>query len=857
RVEWADNRPRTRISALTGSATLATVSQQRPLAAGETAMAQDGRVSFQPSASLAYQTAWARDVRVEAEYSSAEDAVPTGIGDIMGRNPANAQVLPEAIAITEMDIHATIRGRVARTEIEQVFKNTTQRTLEGIYSFPLPQDASIVRFAMLIGDTWMEGEIEEKGRAKQIFDSIVDDYMRPKDPALLEWKEDNTFQMRIFPIFPGTEQRIILWYTQVLPADGTESRYTYPMPRTGAVAIQDFRFSADIKLRDQPIKQARMPMYAGSVDLKEAQGSAVVRFEKEQFKPRQDIVVEWEVPQYAASQTYTGLDREGDDPYFMLVLRPSLPAGVAPVPKGRDHLFLVDTSLGTAPGDLKAASAAVAAWSAQLGPDDRLSVMAVDQEVRPWPRGFASVTQESVQEALAFLEQQTPGGASNLEGAFTQARQLLSGSRERPVVVYIGDGRASLGETRPEPLVDAVESALGTLRPTFHAVGVGNRVETPVLRVLARRFGGAMVRLNRGEDVPKRISEVALGARRASLRQATLAFSSDTIDWVYPTHLPTLYQGEEVVVVGRFRGEVDGQVTLTGLTGDTPFAQPFHVELSASHAPVRSFVPRIWAQRDIEHLTLYGGEGSREAIIATSRRHTIMSRYTSFIVLENERMYTRYKVERKRNRDHSDLDTQLDATADAPSPDRIRNDGVPKSKPTSIFKEEERSEKESSSADMLAKRAKDKSGAAATPLADLLDISTTEARNRRVTRATFEDNDNDDSAAPGTEGVREQDRLPPTTGGTQQRSVASKKSKSAGARKPSRGASRPSSMGSGYDGIGVDVYRPPKPVWSVQIRSVAPQPPKPDQRLAKLQKAIANDPLKRQPRRQLITHLIR
>lgn len=64
-------------------------------------------------------------------------------------------------------------------------------------------------------------------------------------------------------------------------------------------------------------------------------------------------------------------------------------------------------------------------------------------------------------------------------------------------------------------------------------------------------------------------------------------------------------------------------------------------------------------------------------------------------------------------------------------------------------------------------------------------------------------------------------------------------------------------MGSGYDGIGVDVYRPPKPVWSVQIRSVAPQPPKPDQRLAKLQKAIANDPLKRQPRRQLITHLIR
>jgi len=668
RAETApDGSARTRISLLSGSATLQSGADVKPLAAGESAMAEGGAVTIRPSASLAYQTAWAQELRVEAEAEDSGEA-PRGVGNIYGKNPATRQELPESISIQSLTVNTTVRGRVARTEVEQVFKNNTHQTLEGYYTFPLPPDASIVRFAMEVNGKLMEGEIVEKQRAVKIFDQIVADWIRPRDPALLEWKGGNTFQMRIFPIFGGGEPKIILWYTQVLSADGTETRYTYPLPRTGKVAIDRFTYTAEVEAA-QPMQSVRTPMYAASIDqgAGAAANTAKVRFDKEGFSPRHDVVLEWELPQYAPAAVYTGKGPEGEaGAYFMMVLRPDLLGVGAPEPNAaperrRDHVFIVDTSYGTAEGDLKAQTAAVASWLTHLGPDDRFNIIAGNQTMTSFGQGLQGASTEHVQEALAFLEGQKPAGASHVEGMFTAAARQL-GDAVDPVVVYLGDGHATLGETRYDALLDAIEGAFGNRRPTVHAIGIGSDVDTAFLQRLTRRFGGVAEVLNRGEDVPQRAEAMAVSTGRRTLRQAALTFSSDQVEAVYPRFVPTLRQGEELMVVGRFKGEVDGQVTLTGMVGEQPFAQPFAVRLSERESQTGSFVPRTWAQRHVEHLTQYEGDAARDAIVATSTRHTVMSRYTAFLVLESERMYREFRVDRNKNRDY--WDGKGDAKAD-------------------------------------------------------------------------------------------------------------------------------------------------------------------------------------------------
>src|SRR5512144_2886612 len=65
------------------------------------------------------------------------------------------------------------------TTVEQVFKNTENRQLEALYTFPVPKNASVAGFSMWIGGKEMVGEVVEKQRARQIYDSYK---KQRKDP---------------------------------------------------------------------------------------------------------------------------------------------------------------------------------------------------------------------------------------------------------------------------------------------------------------------------------------------------------------------------------------------------------------------------------------------------------------------------------------------------------------------------------------------------------------------------------------------------------------------------------------------------------------------------------------------------
>ncbi len=73
------------------------------------------------------------------------------------------------------------------------------RTLEGVFHFPLPQDASISGFGMWIGNELVEADVVEKQRAREIYETIL---RERRDPGLLEWSGGNLFKARVFPIFP-------------------------------------------------------------------------------------------------------------------------------------------------------------------------------------------------------------------------------------------------------------------------------------------------------------------------------------------------------------------------------------------------------------------------------------------------------------------------------------------------------------------------------------------------------------------------------------------------------------------------------------------------------------------------------
>src|SRR6185295_9044517 len=130
------------------------------------------------------------------------------------------------LEIKEQDVHVTLNNGIAVTEVDQTFVNTENRIVEALYTFPVPKGASVSNFSMWIGGKEMIGEVVEKQRARKIYDSYK---QQKRDPGLLEQVDYKRFEMRIFPIAAGAEQRVKITYYQELDFDHDEATYVYPL----------------------------------------------------------------------------------------------------------------------------------------------------------------------------------------------------------------------------------------------------------------------------------------------------------------------------------------------------------------------------------------------------------------------------------------------------------------------------------------------------------------------------------------------------------------------------------------------------------------------------------------------------
>ena len=68
-----------------------------------------------------------------------------------------------------------------------------------------------------------------------------------EDPALLEWVDGSTFKMRVFPLKPRQEKRILLSYTQKLPVALRPARRTASPPATASTPVGDWSFHVRVK----------------------------------------------------------------------------------------------------------------------------------------------------------------------------------------------------------------------------------------------------------------------------------------------------------------------------------------------------------------------------------------------------------------------------------------------------------------------------------------------------------------------------------------------------------------------------------------------------------------------------------
>jgi len=128
--------------------------------------------------------------------------------------PADKSLPPLAMVYHRVSI--AIEDQVAITNVEQSFRNHTDRQLEATYVFPVPRGASVNKITMFVNGQDVAGEMVEASKARQIYTDIV---RRTQDPGLLEYLGYNLMRLRVFPIPPKGDQRLTLRFTSVMPQE--------------------------------------------------------------------------------------------------------------------------------------------------------------------------------------------------------------------------------------------------------------------------------------------------------------------------------------------------------------------------------------------------------------------------------------------------------------------------------------------------------------------------------------------------------------------------------------------------------------------------------------------------------------
>lgn len=576
------------------------------------------------------------------------------IAIITGKTEATGMLVPTdekipPLAIKYQHVTTGIKESVAHTKIEQSFTNSTGQQLEATYIFPLPKDASIKEFSLYINGVKTKAELVEAGKGRQIYEDIV---RRMKDPALLEYMDGRLFKMRVFPVPPKGDQKIELEYSQVCDYDSGMMKYVYPLKVGEKYSSTLEEFTMKVNLSSKiPLKNVYSPTHKVSIDYK-GEKEAIIGFEEEASPLNRDFVLYWAYSDKDFGMNILAQKQAKEDGYFMIMIAPKRDFDEKMIIQ-KDIVFVLDTS-GSMQGDnIEQAKKALLFCVNGLNKQDRFNIVQFATEVNTYENKLVEANTENVAKAKEYINKLEALGATDIEGALMKALSMRSEDKRPFMIIFITDGKPTIGVKEPKDIIANIEKA-NTANTRIFVFGVGYSVNTNLLDEIALKTRAVAEYVEPKEDIEHKISSFYSKASYPVLSAVKLTFGEGLKAYdMYPREMPDLFKGSQLLVFGRYNGYGDYSVTLEGEVNGEPKKYVYEASFP-EESKENEFIERLWAIRRVgyllEQIRLHGEEKEvADEVIRLSRQYGIVTPYTSFLVVEDEKPGTGGFAEGDRN----------------------------------------------------------------------------------------------------------------------------------------------------------------------------------------------------------------
>jgi Flp pilus assembly protein TadD len=556
-----------------GELVVAQGGKQEHVAAGETASLVAGGPHVAPETAF---DDWTGGLAVpwggEAGQASAIPGLWAGAG---GEDPGTE------LSVRTARVDVDIDGEVAVTHVRTTYFNGSDRAAPAEVRLALPPGAVVSRVARALPG---QPDDDAAVRAGAMTPQPTPERLAG-GAARLEWAGGGWLRGELPAVPSGATEDLIVDYVEWLPERDGRAAYRFPMASDARPPMV-----GELLARIRSI-QAGAPFASASA------GATVdgntVELRRGDVRPTGDLVVETvpTVVHPGRARAYVALGSKDEDPYVLV--RTEVPPEADP---GITLALVVDTSFSAGAAALETERAVVDALLEGLGPRDSLVVLAADQTVRSVggnaPAPVTPELRDAVRKGLASMH---AGGASNVAAALEQAADVLDAGG---MVVYLGDGRASIGESTAQAIRRRLARREGGV-PRMGAVAIGHGSDRWLLAQLVAGSGPMYEAVDRA-DAARVGAAIVADALEPTLRDVDIDLGP-TVDRVYPRESRAALAGSTVTVAGRLRGKLPDHVGFRWRRGGQLVQESRPLEQVA--VPAGGDVARRWALARIEELS--------------------------------------------------------------------------------------------------------------------------------------------------------------------------------------------------------------------------------------------------------------
>lgn len=602
-----------------------------------------------------------------------------GTGELLFKGTGQRDWNPAPQLGTKVNIQ--VSGLVARVTVEQQFRNPGTEWSEARYVFPLPETAAVNDMRIRIGERVIIGEIHEKKIARKIYQQAKKNGQRT---ALVEQRRPNMFATNVANIGPNQTVSVTLTYLQKVAFDHGRFSLRFPMtitpryiPGQSLDSEHTEPFSAGVartvilhtdltsgwaaptsKVADAheitpyqhpqaatpahpmnealitvtidpglPLANIDSPWHDIQID---RQGNEYrIELANGPIAMDRDFELSWQPVASTTPQAAVFTEDVAGETYALVMVVPPAQPGID-LRLNREAIFIIDTSGSMGGEPIRQAKAALLAALDSLQPTDRFNIIEFNDEARRLFSSAQLAAGSYLYDARRFVSDLDSGGGTEMQSALQAALEhqpeLARGHLRQ--IVFITDGAVG----NEDELFRLINTQLANSR--LFTVGIGAAPNSYFMRKAAQFGRGTFTYIGGQDQVVEKMSELFTQLQTPVMRDIKVNWPGKAMS--YPEFIPDLYSGQPLLMTARL-DKAPGMLTVSGTGSQAVWRQQVTMNTVAKHTGIAT----LWAHDRINALNdqiIATSETSllRQAIIDVALLHKLVSRYTSFVAVEQQ-----------------------------------------------------------------------------------------------------------------------------------------------------------------------------------------------------------------------------